>query len=226
MQAVILAAGRGVRLRPLTYHVPKPLIRVNSKSLLEHNFERLPNEIDELVIVIGYLGEQIINYFGDKFKGRKIRYIKQSKLLGTGHALGLCDQVLEKRFLVLMGDDIYSNKDIMKCLEHDNCLLAKEMYSKCIGGRLKLDSNGHLENIVEGVHNHNKNLINTGLYVLTNNYFKYNFIILKNKKEYGLPQTLVKMAKDFPIKIEKAQEWLQINDINSIKRIEKRLLNQ
>ena len=111
MQAVILAAGLGTRLRPLTYDTPKPLLKIGDKTLIEYNIERLPECIDELVIVIGYLGEQIIDYFGNQYKGKKISYIKQSQLLGTGHALFLCKKILNDRFLVLMGDDIYSQED-------------------------------------------------------------------------------------------------------------------
>ena len=67
MQAVILAAGHGTRLRPLTYQMPKPLIKVADKCLIEHNIFNLPSEISELIIVIGYLGEQIQNYFGENY---------------------------------------------------------------------------------------------------------------------------------------------------------------
>jgi len=226
MQAVILAAGRGTRLRPITYNIPKPMIRIAGKNLIEHNIDQLPEEIDELIIVVNYLAEQIMNHFGKECAGRKVRYVKQKKLLGTGHALSLCKNLLDNRFLVMMADDIYSGKDIRKCIKHERCILTKEVFGKFVGGRIKLDSSGHLENIVEGVHNKSKSLVNTGLYVLTDKFFKYDLVPLSGKKGYGLPQTVVKVARDLPIKIEKADFWLQINDLAGLKRVEKAIENR
>lgn len=221
MQAVILAAGQGIRLRPLTYHIPKSMIRIAGKNLIEHNIDQLPDEIDELIMVVGYFSEQIINHFGNEYNNRKVKYIKQKKLLGSGHALKLCQQVLDSRFLVMMGDDIYSKEDIKKCLAHENCMLTQEVYSKFIGGRIKLNSLGYLEDIVEGVHNRNRSLANVALYVLTDKFFNYDLVPIKDGKEYGLPQTLVKMSRNYPVNIEKAHFWLQINDLAGLRRAEK-----
>lgn len=221
MQVVFLAAGRGIRLRPLTYHIPKPLIRVAGKNLIEHNIERLPKEIDEIIFIIGYLGEQIKNHFGSKFAGKKIKYVKQNKLLGTGHCLHLCKNILSDRFLVLMGDDIYGASDIKRCLSHEQCMLVKEVSGKFVGGRIQLNNNGQLNNIIEGTHNRNKSIVNTGLYVITDKFFKYDLAPIKGGKEYGLPQTLVRVAKDYPVGIKKADFWLQINDLGQLKRAER-----
>ena len=221
MQAVILAAGQGIRLRPLTYHIPKSMIRIAGKNLIEHNIDQLPDEIDELIMVVGYFSEQITNHFKDEFAGKKVKYVKQKKLLGTGQALHLCKNLLRERFLVIMGDDIYYRVDIKRCLAHENCMLTQEVYSKFIGGRIKLNSLGYLEDIVEGVHSKNKSLANAGLYVLTDKFFNYDLAPIKDRKECGLPQTLVKMAKDWPITITKASFWLQINDLAGLRRAEK-----
>jgi UDP-N-acetylglucosamine diphosphorylase / glucose-1-phosphate thymidylyltransferase / UDP-N-acetylgalactosamine diphosphorylase / glucosamine-1-phosphate N-acetyltransferase / galactosamine-1-phosphate N-acetyltransferase len=226
MQAVILAAGHGKRLRPLTYHVPKPMIRIASNNLIEHNIKALPEEVDELVFVVNYLKEQIINHFGDEFKGRKIKYIRQKDMLGTGHALKICEEYLNNRFLVMMADDIYSKNDINKCLKHNNCILTKEVRGKFSGGRIKLDKDGKLEDIIEGVHNRKKSFSNVGLYVATNHFFKYGLVKIPGRKEYGLPQTIVKMAKDIPVSIEKADNWIQISDLNDLKRAERILLGK
>ncbi|OGZ35018.1 MAG: hypothetical protein A3A94_02760 [Candidatus Portnoybacteria bacterium RIFCSPLOWO2_01_FULL_43_11] len=111
MQAVILAAGQGIRLRPMTSFIPKCLLKVGKKPILEHTFSQLPNEIHEVIIVVGHLQEQIRKYFGRNFCGRPIRYIEQPEKLGTGHALFICKNSLEdKKFLVMMGDDLYLKK--------------------------------------------------------------------------------------------------------------------
>lgn len=225
MQAVILAAGFGTRLRPLTYHVPKPMIRVAGKNLIEHNLEKLPKEIDEVILVVNYLKEQIINHFGDEFGGRKIRYVEQSKPLGTGHALHACKDLLGDRFLVLMGDDIYNAEDMKRCMLHDNCMLAHEFGGYFSGGRIQLDPEGKLKDIKEGKHKRDKIFVNTGFYVITKPFFQYELFKAPDKNEYYLPQTLVKMAKDYPVEIEKATEWIQISDLAGLRRAEK-ILNK
>src|SRR3989338_8673122 len=102
MQAVILAAWLGTRMGQLTKDTPKPLLKIADKTLLEHNLTALPDEIDEVVLVVGYLDDQIRNFVGKKFLGKKITYVHQEKLRGTGHALSMCKGVVRDRFLVLM----------------------------------------------------------------------------------------------------------------------------
>ena len=72
MQAVILAAGEGRRLRPLTLEIPKPLVKVNGKSLLERNMDHLDGLVDEIVLVIGYKGDMIKEKFGDHYGRMKL----------------------------------------------------------------------------------------------------------------------------------------------------------
>ncbi len=78
MQAVILAAGRGTRMGALTEHTPKPMLLVNGRPVLEYIFDSLPEEIDEVIIVVGYLGSVIQKHFGGFYKGKKILYVEQS----------------------------------------------------------------------------------------------------------------------------------------------------
>lgn len=106
-QAVILAGGAGAELRPLTYEVPKPLIPVKGKPILEYTIELLKKyQIRDLILAIGHLGGKIRDYFGDgKRWGVKIRYSREKKPLGTAGALKLARKHLEEApFLVLHGD--------------------------------------------------------------------------------------------------------------------------
>lgn len=216
MQAVILAAGEGTRMRPLTHHVPKPLVRFSGKNLIEHNLDILPKEITELIFVVGYLKEQIINHFGDEFQGRKVTYVVQKKPLGTAHALSLVQKHIKGRFLVMMGDDLYSKVDIQACLSApESAILVQKIRSKFNGGNVQLDVHNHLIDISEGVHN--SGYINAALYVITPDYFTYDMVPIKEGKEFGLPQTLVLLARDHPVKVIKAQWWKQITDMIDIK---------
>ena len=81
MKAIIIAAGRGKRMQSLTSTAPKPMLLVAGKPLIEHIISSLPDQVDELFIIIGYLGDQIKNFCGDNFYGRSVTYIEQERPL-------------------------------------------------------------------------------------------------------------------------------------------------
>src|SRR3989344_9593279 len=112
MQAVILAAGRGTRMGKLTEEIPKPMLPLLGKPLLEWKLAMLPRTIDEVVLVVGYLEHRIQEYFGKQWKGRTLRYVYQKSLNGTGGALALTKEIARDRFLVTMGDDLYHPQDL------------------------------------------------------------------------------------------------------------------
>lgn len=105
--ALILAGGKGVRMKPLTEELPKSLLPVQQKPILEYQIELLrAAEIRNILILIGHLGEKIQYHFGDGSRyGVRIRYIEQkSGEIGTGHALHLAQNHLSETFLLLYGD--------------------------------------------------------------------------------------------------------------------------
>ena len=106
--AVILAAGEGRRLKPLTNRRPKPMIPVANRPLLEHVVEAVAAAgIDRIVLVVGYRQERIRNHFGDGDDWNvAIEYVEQSTQLGTGHAVLQAERVVDDDFLVLNGDRI------------------------------------------------------------------------------------------------------------------------
>jgi NDP-sugar pyrophosphorylase family protein len=222
MQAVILAAGQGIRLKPMTKAIPKPLLKVGRKPILEHTFSQLPDQIREVILVVGYHQKQIKQYFGRHFKDKHIRYVEQKERLGTAHALWLCrDILMDEKFLVAMGDDLYLKKDIEKCLRHELSLLAQEIETPERFGVLRIEDN-HLKEIIESPKVVSGSLINCGLYVLDKRIFNYPLASIGDK-EYGLPQTIAKMAQDYPVKIEKAHFWLPVNTLQDLKRADKYL---
>lgn len=111
LHAVIMAGGRGERLRPLTDEVPKPMLLLGDKPIIEHNIDRLISYgIETITISVRYLSEQIINYFGNgSSKGIKIDYVEESSPLGTIGCLSQIEKV-EKDILVI-NSDIFTNID-------------------------------------------------------------------------------------------------------------------
>lgn len=211
MQVVILAAGRGTRMRNLTDEIPKPMLKIKNKPILEYKLDALPDEIDEIIFVVGYRRGKIEEYFGDNFKGKKITYVVQENLNGTGGAVQSVKDLVGDKFLVMMGDDLYHKEDIKNILQYDRAILASISDNPTQFGVFKIDKNGNLLEIVEKPVDPPSNLINTGLYVLTKDFFNYNLVPI-SETEFGLPQTLVKMAKDFPIKIVKTERWQPIGN--------------
>jgi|TARA_Y100000310_G_scaffold345555_1_gene466462 NDP-sugar pyrophosphorylase family protein len=221
MQVVILAGGRGKRMQSLTQNIQKAMLTVSGKNLIEYKLGILPPEVDKIVITIGYLGEQITGHFGDEWNGKKIHYVEQGNLEGTGHALFKAKHLLQDRFVVMMGDDIYSREDLSECLKHPWAMLVKKSDYPGDGGKVVLDKHGHLLNIVEG--SWDKNFyINTGLYVLGKEFFNYSLVQIQSG-EFGLPQTLVEAAKDFDVKVVEAEWWTKITSPEDIKRVEEML---
>lgn len=111
--ALIMAGGRGERLRPLTDFQPKPMLKIGEKPIIEHNIDRLIfYGIKDIFISVKYLKEQIINYLGDgSSKGINIHYIEETEALGTLGALSLIDEVNYEDILI-MNSDILTNIDI------------------------------------------------------------------------------------------------------------------
>lgn len=112
MQAVIMAAGRSTRTYPLTSTRPKPLVPIWDRPLLEHQIRQLAGLVDEVVLVVGFLRQQIEERFGHAFEGMGIRYVLQERQRGTADALLAARPHLSGRTLVLNGDDFYHRDDL------------------------------------------------------------------------------------------------------------------
>jgi len=104
MQAVILAAGEGTRMRPLTATRPKPMLPVAGKPLLEHVLDACQPVVDSAVVVTGYRGDAVRSHFGDDHRGVPVRYVQQDEQLGTAHAIEQAREVVDEPFLALNGD--------------------------------------------------------------------------------------------------------------------------
>lgn len=122
MRAVILAGGRGVRLRPLTYSVPKVLLPVGEKPILEVIIQRLRSfSFEEFILAVGYRAELIETYFRDgSHLGVRIDYVRESEPLGTAGPLSLVRQACafdENESVLVMNGDILTKLDFTDLLD-------------------------------------------------------------------------------------------------------------
>ncbi|MCZ6821124.1 MAG: sugar phosphate nucleotidyltransferase, partial [Calditrichaeota bacterium] len=114
MIGVILAAGKGTRIYPFSEKLPKPILPVGNRPLLQHQVEIMKKYgISEIIIVIGHLGYTIVDALGDgTTQGVSIRYVEQSETLGMAHALGKLEPYIDSPFLLMLGDIYFITDDL------------------------------------------------------------------------------------------------------------------
>ena len=117
MQAIIMAGGKGTRMRPYTNILPKPLLPLGLCSIIEINIKQLAKAgVDEIIISVGYLGELVESVLGDGTKHNvKINYSYENKPMGTVGSLYLISERLDENFIVMNGD-ILHNVDFKKLM--------------------------------------------------------------------------------------------------------------
>ena len=224
MNCIILVAGLGIRMGELTKNCPKPMLKINGKPKLAYSIEGLPEEITRVVLIVGYLKEQVMDFFGGSYAGKEIIYTEQRKFNGTAGAVELTRELMEGRgkFLVTMGDDLYDKKDLEKLLQEDQSLLAYETNQADQFGLVDVDKEGSLISVVERPHNKKNGLVNTGAYVLSAEYLKTPMILISDT-EYGLPQTLVSMYPEHKTKVVVTNKWQSIGSPKDLKIAEERI---
>ncbi len=219
MQCVILAAGKGTRLRPLTDNTPKPLVKVAGKALLDHIVESLPSAVDELIIVHGYLGEQIIAHCGSEYMGRKVTYVHQIEQKGTAMALWLCKDLLKGRFLFLFADDIHGKDDLARATSYTRALLVAQVSTPEKFGIVVRNPDGTLGLMIEKPEHAPSNCASTGAMVLDDHIFEFEPQTAV-KDEYYLTEVIERYAQKYPIAVVEQNLWIPIGYPEDIDKAE------
>lgn len=222
MQAVIFAAGRGTRMGRLTESVPKPMLTVAGAPILEHKIKSLPTGIDEVILIVGYYGSVIHDYFGGQFDGRRILYCEQENTVGgTADALWQAKDILKGTFLAINGDDLYATKDLQACLDTSGWgVLVLEQDGVWSGGKVVTDAGHRIRDIQEGTHE-GHGFVNAGVYVLDERIFSYAPAPkAPGSSELGLPQTMLQAADDIDITMIVGSQWIQITSPDDLRKAE------
>ena len=170
--AVVLAAGEGTRLRPLTQHRPKPMLPAGCRPILEHVFDALLDAgITRIHVVVGYKRDRVQDHFGPDYRGVTLDYVVQEKQLGSGHALLRAADRLDGPFLVVNGDQIVGGGIIEDVLaahaEADGEVLGSLalLSSKDVGeyGGVRIEDD-HVAEIVEKPETNGSYRLNAGVY--------------------------------------------------------------
>ena len=225
MKAVFLTGGEGIRMRPLTLENPKALLKVGGIPIIERLIAQLPQKVDELIIVIGYLGEKIQKYLGDEFMGRKVNYIWQREKRGTYDAIERARHLLgDEPFAVFFADDILDKETIHELLEYPLAAVIAEVADPRPFGVIVFNPDGTIAEIEEKPEVPKSHSVLTTAYVLTPQIFEYAPTPQPNG-EFYLSHALNKMAKDYQIKSIKAKMWLPIGKPEDILKAETVLKN-
>jgi len=171
MQAVILAAGEGKRVRPLTRSRPKALLPVANRPIIEYVIEALlKNGIRDIVVVVGYRKEQVIRSLNEV--NVPITVVVQNKQLGTAHALNCAKSHITGDFLLLPGDNYIDPLSIGRIKDIKNSMLVKEHPSPSNFGVVLL-KDGLVNRIIEKPEHSPSFMVSTGIFSLTKDFFSY-----------------------------------------------------
>ena len=210
MQAVILAAGKSTRTYPLTVTRPKPLLKLANKTLLEYNLDNLNNIVSEAIIVVGYKKNMIEDYFGNKYKNIRIRYVEQKEQLGTAHALSVAEPCIKDRFILLMGDDIYSLENIKECIKYKYSITTARVKNPENFGVI-IEKNGIFIDVIEKPQKFISDLVSIALFSFDKKIFRFIKKIKKSERnEFELPDAIKLLSQEEKIIIIKAKEWCPI----------------
>jgi NDP-sugar pyrophosphorylase family protein len=226
MKAVVLAAGKGVRMLPLTADTPKVLIEVAGKPFLYYLIKNLHAAgITDIYLVVGYLASQVEHFIEDFDIKAKMLY--QLEQLGTGDAVNVAKAEINEPFIVVMGDNLYSARDIKAIAKLDsklNYVAAIESDHPEDYGVVE-EKAGFLSKIVEKPKKPKSKLVNTGLYKLTPELFE---ALAKTKKskagEFYLTDALSSLAKQKKAKVYRLKDyWIDMSSIEQLPEIEQKL---
>jgi bifunctional UDP-N-acetylglucosamine pyrophosphorylase/glucosamine-1-phosphate N-acetyltransferase len=222
MQCVILAAGKGSRLRPLTDDCPKPLVKVCGKPLIDHIVAAFPSAIKEIIMVVGYRGDMIREYCGDTFHGRPVTYVEQVEINGPATALWLAKDLIRGRFLFMFADDIHGKDDIARAVSYSRSILATTSDTPERFGVIVRNPDGTIAEMVEKPSAPSSNLVATGPMVLDQYVFDFPPQAPINN-EFFMPEIIMRYKEKYPIAVVEEQLWLAIGYPEDVTRAEAKI---
>ena len=226
MDAIILAAGLGTRLRPFTEHTPKPLLAVRGRPILDWSLGALPRAVDRVLVVVHYLGEQIEAYLRTQSRVPAWEVVRQEVPRGTGDALRACRHKLRSpRFLVLNGDDLFGARDLGRLAQCPAGVLVHTVPEPRKFGIAFLKPDGTLERLVEKPDLDGPRLANTGAYVFPQNVFDASLTV-SERGEYEITDYVSALAARQPVHVVEAEFWLPIGTVEVWQQVQGTNLDQ
>lgn len=197
--AVVLAAGEGRRLRPLTRYRPKPMLPAANRPILEYVLDALVNAgVEDLHVVVGYHRDRVQDHFGSRYRGQSITYHVQEKQLGSGHALLQAREAIDSDFLVVNGDEVVATEMVEAVMdghtiEEIASLAVIESEDAPQYGAVKLD--GELVvSLEEKPADRTHRLMNAGIYAFGPSFFDEADRTPRESGELALTDTITRLV--------------------------------
>jgi dTDP-glucose pyrophosphorylase len=212
MNGIILAGGKGTRMQPLTNTMPKPLLSIKGRPILEWSLLNLGGLVDQVLVVVNTMQDQIEAYMRQQRIIPHYRLVEQRpEPLGTGHALQCCQPYLTQReFLVLNGDDLYDHASLEKLAAQPLGILGAMRDDPARFGVLTADDNGKLIRIEEKPKFYPASaLVNAGAYKLDSRVFDYE-LKLSARGEYEITDYVQYLADSGVVQVVPGQFWFPV----------------
>ena len=222
MKAIILSAGEGSRMRPLTLTKPKTMLPVAGKPIIQYNIESLrDNGITDILLIVRYKEEIVRNYFGDGSDfGVNISYKTQKDFLGTANAISYGEDFIDDSIIVLNGDIILDDEIIYEIIKKynylspDTLMLLTEVEDPSAFGVVEIE-NGNIKNIVEKPKREEapSNLVNAGIYIFNKDIFdKIRETEISERGEYEITDSVSLQIEDNKTVIghKTSKDWIDV----------------
>ena len=210
MQAVVLAAGEGTRIRPLSASLPKPMLPVADRPLVAHTADAAVRAgADELVLVVGYEADAVRNYFGDEYAGVPVRYAVQESQAGTADAVRTAREHLDGPFAVLNGDNLYDDEAIADLFEAGPAVGAVRVDDPANYGVLSTER-GTVTDVVEKPADPPTDLANAGAYVFPAAAREWLDVPESERGEHEITDVLARTVDEFDVGYAVVDRWLDV----------------
>jgi bifunctional UDP-N-acetylglucosamine pyrophosphorylase/glucosamine-1-phosphate N-acetyltransferase len=215
MDAIILAAGLGTRLRPYTLVTPKPLLPLKGRPILDWTLGALPACVDRVIVVVHYLADQVQSYLQSQPWFTQWQTVKQEQPRGTGDAVRSCREFIHSdRVLVINGDDLFGAADLANLANCSAGVLVHEVDEPRKFGITFLKPDGTLDKLVEKPDLDGRQLANTGAYLFPRMALDVE-LKLSARGEYEITDYVSTLAAQQPVHVVRARFWLPIGTVEA-----------
>lgn len=210
MQAVVLAAGEGTRMRPLTANTPKPMLPVADRPLVAHTADTaIAAGAEELIFVVGYEADAVREFFGDSYGGVPVEFAVQEEQLGTADAVDAAREYLDGPFAVLNGDNLYDEASLTDLFDAAPSIAAYQVPDPSNYGVLSTDGD-RVTAVIEKPADPPTELANAGAYVFPAEAREWLDVEMSERGEREITDVVTQVIEAYDVTAVEVDRWLDV----------------